>query len=235
MSKYKGKGSNPNSWKNARPNSTSFRKGNVPWNKSQHGVQVAWNKDKELGQNYYGTKGISRPWTSESNRIHKRGITLTKSHKALISSSMKRARKTHAPIWNKGLTKETDERVRQMGETISHVTKGCPKPFRTNKQGIRRFWFYGKDCKIKMRSRWEVAYAHYLDSSHVPWLYEYCTFVLDEFSYTPDFYLPDDDLFIEIKGYESWEAYKKQCKVQVHYGIKLLVVREHNLKIMGVL
>ena len=54
---------------------------------------------------------------------------------------------------------------------------------------------------IWMRSSWEVAYAKYLDKQDIKWLYEPKTFDLGDTTYTPDFYLPESDTYIEIKGY----------------------------------
>ena len=54
---------------------------------------------------------------------------------------------------------------------------------------------------IYMRSSWEVKYAKYLDKKGIKWLYESKTFDLGETTYTPDFYLPESDTYIEIKGY----------------------------------
>lgn len=51
-----------------------------------------------------------------------------------------------------------------------------------------------------MRSTWEIKYAQYLDSNNIKWLYESKTFDLGNTTYTPDFYLPETDEYIEIKG-----------------------------------
>jgi len=53
------------------------------------------------------------------------------------------------------------------------------------------------------RSNWEVIYAKELDSKSIKWLYEFKTFDLDDTTYTPDFYLPKTDEYIEVKGYKS--------------------------------
>lgn len=54
---------------------------------------------------------------------------------------------------------------------------------------------------------WEVAYAKFLDSIGTPWDRNTRTFVY-EFNgktrrYTPDFYLPLEDVYVEIKGYKT--------------------------------
>ena len=61
---------------------------------------------------------------------------------------------------------------------------------------------HGKKIKyngIWMRSTWEVAYAKWLDKQNIKWLYESKVFDLGNCTYTPDFYLPESDTYIEIK------------------------------------
>ena len=63
---------------------------------------------------------------------------------------------------------------------------------------------YGKRMKYKkiiFRSSYEYLFAKYLDKNNVKWLYEPKAFDLGNTTYTPDFYLPEKDLYIEIKGY----------------------------------
>jgi len=62
---------------------------------------------------------------------------------------------------------------------------------------------------IWFRSSYEVAYAKYLNRLNIKWLYEKGTFDLGNCTYTPDFYLPETDTFVEIKGYWRNDAKKK--------------------------
>ena len=63
------------------------------------------------------------------------------------------------------------------------------------------------------RSSWEASFAQFLDNINETWVYESKTFELDNETYTPDFYLPNRNLWIEIKGYwypkhkEKFEAF----------------------------
>jgi len=67
--------------------------------------------------------------------------------------------------------------------------------------------YNGKQGYIEMRSSWEMLYAVYLDCKGVDWKYESKAFTLKledrTFSYTPDFYLPATDEYVEVKGYFS--------------------------------
>lgn len=55
---------------------------------------------------------------------------------------------------------------------------------------------------LRVRSRWEAVFIKdFLEKKDLKWSYEPKTFVLSDGSqYTPDFYIEDDGVFIEIKG-----------------------------------
>ena len=52
----------------------------------------------------------------------------------------------------------------------------------------------------RFRSRLEARWAVFFDSLSMPYEYEKEGFVLPSGNYLPDFYLPDDRLWVEIKG-----------------------------------
>jgi hypothetical protein len=78
-------------------------------------------------------------------------------------------------------------------------------------------WYYIKSGeKIKMRSGYEVMYANILDKRGVKWQYEPLCHKLQEGSrYTPDFYIVDENKWIEVKGQitekqiEKYELFRK--------------------------
>jgi len=76
-----------------------------------------------------------------------------------------------------------------------------------------------------MRSSWEVAYAKYLDKQGIKWQYEPKTFDLGKTTYTPDFYLPDSDTYVEIKGY-----FRNKAKIKISLFRK--IYKNFNLKIL---
>jgi hypothetical protein len=88
---------------------------------------------------------------------------------------------------------------------------------------------------IWMRSSWEVAYAKYLDRKDIKWVYEPETFDLGKYNYRPDFYLPENDTYIEIKGRWYKNAKTKVNLFKQIYNIHLLILEGINLKQMGVL
>lgn len=54
---------------------------------------------------------------------------------------------------------------------------------------------------INMRSKSEALFAHHLDSLGMEWEYEPERFDLGWSTYTPDFYLPEFDHWVEVKGW----------------------------------
>jgi hypoxanthine phosphoribosyltransferase len=67
----------------------------------------------------------------------------------------------------------------------------------------------------------EVEYAKILDYHGIPWMYEPRTFVLEEDdegrvveAFTPDFYLPEQDLFIEVTVMKQSLVTRKNRKLR---------------------
>lgn len=120
--------------------------------------------------------------------------------------------------WNKGLTKETDIRVKSGSEKSSKALKGkigkkhseeTKSKISISKLGnknatnrVDRQNFYKE---IRMDSKWEVAVAKYLDDLSVEWKYNLNGFKLsDGRYYYPDFFIYNGGEFkklIEVKGY----------------------------------
>jgi len=89
---------------------------------------------------------------------------------------------------------------------------------------------------IWMRSSYEIAYAQWLDKQGIKWLYESKTFDLDTTTYTPDFYLPKKDLYIEIKGWFRDKDKEKINNFKSKYlKEKIKVLLKEDLINLGVL
>jgi len=59
---------------------------------------------------------------------------------------------------------------------------------------------------IKLKGSWEVLVAKWLDNNHIVWEHETKCFDYvwnGNRKYYPDFYLPDFNIYIEVKGYET--------------------------------
>jgi hypothetical protein len=89
----------------------------------------------------------------------------------------------------------------------------------------KRKWGVEKDGKfIRMRSGFEVMYAMILEKENIKWEYEPKRFKLsDGLRYTPDFYLPHQDLWIDVKGHIT-EKHKKKHRLFRELGQNLNLV-----------
>lgn len=77
-------------------------------------------------------------------------------------------------------------------------------------------------------------FAALLDSCHITWLYEPCTFPVEwnddgsvKTAFSPDFYIPEQDLFIELTVMKQSLVTKKNRKARlcrVKYGLKIHIV-----------
>jgi len=99
--------------------------------------------------------------------------------------------------WNKGLTKETDDRVaKQATQLIGHPPN---KGSGYGKCGFRN------DIQLYVRSRWEANIVRMLLLEQIPFEYEKQRFLLkngkENMGYTPDFYIPSRGKYIEVSGF----------------------------------
>lgn len=86
---------------------------------------------------------------------------------------------------------------------------------------------YYKD--ICMNSTYETSFAKWCDKNNIHWLYESKTFDLGNTTYTPDFYLPEYNLYIETKGYWRDDAKFKFELFKIFYPeiqIELLMKKD---------
>lgn len=97
------------------------------------------------------------------------------------------------------------------------------------KQCSKRKWGIEKDGKfVKMRSGYEVMYAMILEKENIKWEHEPKRFKLsDGLRYTPDFFLSEQDLWIDVKGRVT-EKNKKKHKLfrKLGYNFNLVFLDE---------
>jgi len=104
--------------------------------------------------------------------------------------------------------------------------EGRLKPNKFKNGGIR------KDIGIYVRSGWEANYARVLNYTGKKWKYEpevFSVIIEDkEYTYRPDFYLQDEDLWIEVKGYwANKKAKQKFEEFSKHYKTLLIGEKEY--------
>ena len=91
------------------------------------------------------------------------------------------------------------------------------------------------DAELYFFSRWEANYARLLNYQGVRWVFQPRTFQLETQKYTPDFYLPDSDEYIEIKNFLSDYSKKRDEQFRKCFpDIKLrLVLKVDYLKLQA--
>lgn len=105
---------------------------------------------------------------------------------------------------------------------------------------VRSHTFHSKFAgAVSLMGMWEYRYAEYLDANNINWKrpkekFQYTFSGLKNGSgfYTPDFYLMDEGVYIEVKGYETakdrakWAAFPKNLKHRV--------LRKNDLERLGI-
>jgi hypothetical protein len=147
-----------------------------------------------------------------------------------------------------GLTCQDKHYYCKCGKETSHQTvfagKGrCADCFHKEMQGRKhphfgKVLFHGKRIWYKdncFHSQWEVNFAQFLDDNDIKWIYEPKAFDLGDTTYTPDFYLPETNEYIEIKGYWIDDAKFKFDLTKIFYPeIKIQLIMEKDLKELGI-
>ena len=87
----------------------------------------------------------------------------------------------------------------------------------------------------KLHGNWEVEYAKWLDRNGITWRRPTETFQYEfqgkKRRYTPDFYLADEQTYVEVKGYET----EKDRAKWIQFPLKHKVIKEDDLRRMGII
>lgn len=134
------------------------------------------------------------------------------------------------PSWCKGLTKNNSEILKGKSKKMC----GVNNPMFNKKLDTSGCNFYFEDLGHRCRSSWEVNFARTLRYLNINYEYESRTFNLNKGdSYTPDFYLKDFDLYIEVKGYMTNKFKEKFIRFKKEYSkVNILVIDETIFKII---
>jgi hypothetical protein len=86
---------------------------------------------------------------------------------------------------------------------------------------------------VKLDSTWELEYCKYLDEHNIQWKRNLIMFPYmyrkKQYYYIPDFYLVDEDVYIEIKGYQR----SKDAAKWRDFPYKLIVLKKQELLELG--
>jgi hypothetical protein len=96
----------------------------------------------------------------------------------------------------------TEEQRKKHSESMKMAVKNHPDSYTKNNVvgRVKNLEYNG----VKLKGKWELIVAQWLDENKIKWEHETKSF---EYkwngirNYYPDFYLPDFDFFIEVKGY----------------------------------
>lgn len=109
-----------------------------------------------------------------------------------------------------------------------HMSIGARKRLRTKRETHYTSAKGGHrdDIGIYVRSGWEANFARILNFLCKRWEYEPKSFVLSEsLSYTPDFYVKDDDVYYELKGRMNERSAEQLRLMQcVHPDVTIVVI-----------
>lgn len=132
-------------------------------------------------------------------------------------------------VWCHGKTKYTDQRLKKSANKLSKTI--CKKvkegTWHYSFSKVRTYEYHSKfNGTVKVMGSWELEYVKYLDNNNIKWkhnknkfYYEFNGLKSGRGYYIPDFYLIDENLFIEIKGYETekdrakWEWFPYKLKI----------------------
>lgn len=128
----------------------------------------------------------------------------------------------------------TDERKNNHSITMLKTVEKYPKSYSINNVSGRTktFVFITKNSeKIKLKGKWELIVATYLENMNINWTNNISEIITYEWDnkvrrYFPDFYIIDQDIYIEVKGFqrdrdiEKWNALKN----------RLLIIKKNDIK-----
>lgn len=150
--------------------------------------------------------------------------------------------------WNKGLTKESDSRVRKNAESLSETinkqiqngtyikrSMGVEARKRLSieqslhNRGGKSKWFEVNNQKVQ--GTYELLFAQKLEQQQIKWerikLHNHIfKYEMDNKikSYTPDFYLPELNLYVEIKGHWWGNDENKMKKIKHQHFDKNVII-----------
>jgi hypothetical protein len=133
------------------------------------------------------------------------------------------------------ITKRTGEFNKEIGKKISNTINKKVSNGEWHTSIAKRISY--KYNGVILHGTWELKYAQYLDINHIKWDRVKCSFPYffkgKWRRYTPDFYLPKTDEYVEIKGYKreiddaKWSQFPSDKK--------LIVLMGNDLKLLGVI
>lgn len=176
--------------------------------------------------------------TKEKLSKHFKGRTWEKSYGKIKASIFK---KIHAekykgdknPFFGKHHTEETKKKISINSKLTTR--RGNKSNFYGKKYWPKRIQFLYNN--IRFRSNWEILTAKYFDFNDIKYEYEPKVFIIDDnMTYRPDFYLPEFNKWVEVKGYYTENfIFKFNAFKRVHNEINIEIWDYKKLKELNIL
>lgn len=200
------------------------------------------NKKIGITSGVYG-KGRCSKCSHKGNKHYLFGKHLSKKQKKKISLHHANVKGINNGNYKHGKHCNNNKCI-DCGKEIDYRSKRCYLCQGKNNRG-KNHYFYGKIAQhglwgqykdIKMRSSYEVKFAQFLDLSGIKYKYEPKAFDLGNTTYTPDFYIPEWDLWIEIKCWWRDDAeYKFRKFKRLYKDINIKIFNNKKLKYIGII
>lgn len=122
--------------------------------------------------------------------------------------------------------KRTNETKMKISNAMKQIVKDKPDVYcgQHINGRVKKYEYNG----IHLDGTWEVIVAQYLDKNNIKWQRPHNSFEYiwenDVHSYYPDFYLPDYEYYIEVKGYETERDLIKYTTIN-----KLIVLKKKEI------
>lgn len=162
-----------------------------------------------------------------------KGLTKDTSEQIKKASETQRRRRAAGEIsnWNVGKTALTDQRVARTNAIISSsVNRKIVAGTWHNSFARARRQTYKNES---FDGTWEVKLATWFDANSITWQRNKESFPYSfegkQRRYTPDFFLPNIDCYVEVKG---WKTSKDEAK-WYHFPKKLVVLSGSDLQLLG--
>lgn len=169
-------------------------------------------------------------WNKGKTNIEIYGIERAQELKIKYSEAIKKAFATKGSFWD-NMTDSQKEKFREDHKVA--INKRYENGWLPKAGRCKKIQFKSRFAGVvTVDGTWEFELASYFETNNIKWARNKKRFLYNneknvESYYTPDFYLPDQNIFIEVKGYETQ---KDRCKwkyfTEVLYVFKLNEIKK---------